>query len=405
MQENTKIQGFERFKLILMLALMSSVAPISTDMYLPALENVKTSFQSSSYLTQLSIASFFIGFAFGQLIYGPLSDIFGRKKPVVFGFVLFVSSSIACIFVSDINLFIALRFLEALGGCAGVVIARAIVNDLFDLKDSINVFALMMVIVSLAPMLSPIFGGFLLEFFSWKSIFVTLFLLGLFLLFMIVFFFKESASVDKRAKFSFKKTILSYRIVLSNKIFMLYTLSSSFAIATIFAYITGSAFVFINFFALSEFSYSLIFALNALGFALFANINSFLLKKFNPEQILKKAFITMALFAFILCFTAFSKVSFLLFELFLFLSIAMLGFIMPNATSLAMSQFKKHSGTASATLGFIQFALAGSISFLVGLLEANTPFVLACVIFFSSFLAMLIYLLFQVNFNNTPRKD
>lgn len=404
MQTKTKIQGFEKAKLVFILALMSSVAPISTDMYLPALENVKTSFSTSSYLTQLSIASFFIGFAFGQLIYGPLSDIFGRKKPVIAGLVLFISSSIACIVVDDINLFIILRFLEALGGCAGVVIARAIVNDLFELKEAINVFALMMVISSLAPMLSPVFGGILLEFFSWQSIFVTLFLVGFFLLFMIIFYLKESVKIDERAIFSFKDTLHSYKLVLSNKMFMVYTIAAAFAIATIFAYITGSAFVFINFFSLSEFSYSIVFAVNALGFAIFANINSFLLKKFTPQTILKRAFITMTVFAFVLCLGAFSKESFLLFEISLFVTLSMLGFIMPNATSLAMSQFKEHSGTASATLGAIQFALAGTVSFIVGLLEANTPLILACVILLCSFIAMFVYISFSKLLNNNQHK-
>ena len=234
MQEKTKIKGFEKFKLVFILALMSSIAPISTDMYLPALETVERSFATNTYLTQLSLASFFVGFALGQLIYGPLSDVFGRKKPVIIGLVLFISASIACILVDDIRLFILLRFVEALGGCAGVVIARAIVNDLFELKEAISVFALMMVVSSLAPMLSPVFGGILLEFFSWQSIFVTLFLVGFLLLFLVIFFLKESVAVNEKAEFSFSQTIKSYKIVLSKKAFLVYIISASLAMATIF---------------------------------------------------------------------------------------------------------------------------------------------------------------------------
>ncbi|WP_273404315.1 multidrug effflux MFS transporter [Campylobacter avium] len=405
MQEKTKIKGFEKFKLVFILALMSSIAPISTDMYLPALETVERSFATNTYLTQLSLASFFVGFALGQLIYGPLSDVFGRKKPVIIGMILFISASIACILVDDIRLFILLRFVEALGGCAGVVIARAIVNDLFELKEAISVFALMMVVSSLAPMLSPVFGGILLEFFSWQSIFVTLFLVGFLLLFLVIFFLKESVAVNEKAEFSFSQTIKSYKIVLSNKAFLVYIISASLAMATIFSYITGSAFVFIKFFGLSELQYSIVFAVNALGFAIFANLNTFLLKKYSPQAIIKRAFLTMTFFAFLMIMSAFTKDSFIIFELSIFFTISMLGFIMPNATSLAMSYFKENSGAASAVLGAMQFALAGTIAFIVGAIDANTPLVLACVIFVCTVLATSIYIGFNRLLNNTQHKD
>ncbi len=200
MQKHTKIHGFAKFKLIVILALMSSIAPLSTDMYLPALSHVEQSFQTNSFLTQLSIASFFIAFALGQLIYGPLSDIFGRKIPALVGIFFFIVSSLFCVIIDDIYAFIALRFFEALGGCAGVVIARAIVNDLFEIKEAAGIFALMMVFSSLAPMLSPTFGGFLLEYFSWHSIFATLFALGILLFLMILFGLKESAPHLKNKK-------------------------------------------------------------------------------------------------------------------------------------------------------------------------------------------------------------
>ena len=134
MQVKTKIEGYKKVELVVILALMSAVAPLSTDMYLPALTSVKESFNSNEFYAQLSLASFFIAFAFGQLIYGPLSDIFGRKKPLLFGICLFILASFGCVIAPDINTFIILRFFEALGGCAGVVIARAVVNDLFEFR-------------------------------------------------------------------------------------------------------------------------------------------------------------------------------------------------------------------------------------------------------------------------------
>ncbi|RTJ98498.1 multidrug effflux MFS transporter [Campylobacter jejuni] len=379
MQKYTKIHGFAKFKLIIILALMSSIAPLSTDMYLPALSHVEQSFQTNSFLTQLSIASFFIAFALGQLIYGPLSDIFGRKIPALVGIFFFIVSSLFCVIIDDIYAFIALRFFEALGGCAGVVIARAIVNDLFEIKEAAGIFALMMVFSSLAPMLSPTFGGILLKYFSWHSIFATLFALGILLFLMILFGLKESAPHLKNKKFSHHEAMKSYKFVLSDKRFLVYILCASFALAAMFAYITGSSFVFTQFFGLSEQKFALLFGANALGFVICANINARLVLKYESEKILAKALMIMFISTVILLVNAFFHPNFLLFELSIFTSIVMLGFIAPNTTTLAMARFKEHSGTASAVLGTVQFGFAGLISFVVGAINANTPIILAFV--------------------------
>ncbi|EGA8657039.1 multidrug effflux MFS transporter [Campylobacter jejuni] len=396
MQKHTKIHGFAKFKLIVILALMSSIAPLSTDMYLPALSHVEQSFQTNSFLTQLSIASFFIAFALGQLIYGPLSDIFGRKIPALVGIFFFIVSSLFCMIIDDIYAFIALRFFEALGGCAGVVIARAIVNDLFEIKEAAGIFALMMVFSSLAPMLSPTFGGILLEYFSWHSIFATLFALGILLFLMILFGLKESAPHLKNKKFSHHEAMKSYKFVLSDKRFLVYILCASFALAAMFAYITGSSFVFTQFFSLSEQKFALLFGVNALGFVICANINARLVLKYESEKILAKALMIMFISTVILLANAFFHPNFLLFELGIFTSIAMLGFIAPNTTTLAMARFKEHSGTASAVLGTVQFGFAGLISFVVGAINANTPIILAFVMCACVLVANMIYFLIKI---------
>ncbi|EOJ0705688.1 multidrug effflux MFS transporter [Campylobacter coli] len=396
MQKHTKIHGFAKFKLIIILALMSSIAPLSTDMYLPALSHVEQSFQTNSFLTQLSIASFFIAFALGQLIYGPLSDIFGRKIPALVGIFFFIVSSLFCVIIDDIYAFIALRFFEALGGCAGVVIARAIVNDLFEIKEAAGIFALMMVFSSLAPMLSPTFGGILLEYFSWHSIFATLFALGILLFLMILFGLKESAPHLKNKKFSHHEAMKSYKFVLSDKRFLVYILCASFALAAMFAYITGSSFVFTQFFSLSEQKFALLFGVNALGFVICANINARLVLKYESEKILAKALMIMFISTVILLANAFFHPNFLLFELSIFTSIAMLGFITPNTTTLAMARFKEHSGTASAVLGTVQFGFAGLISFVVGAINANTPIILAFVMCACVLVANMIYFLIKI---------
>ncbi|MDO4673701.1 multidrug effflux MFS transporter [Campylobacter sp.] len=401
MQKHTKIKGFAKFRLIFILALMSSIAPLSTDMYLPALSQVKQSFETSEFLTQLSLASFFVAFALGQLIYGPLSDVFGRKIPALVGIFIFIVSSLFCVIIDSIYAFIALRFFEALGGCAGVVIARAIVNDLFELKEAAGVFALMMVFSALAPMLSPSFGGLLLEYFSWHSIFATLFALGILLFLLILFALKESAPHLGRQKFSLQKTKQAYAFILSDKKFLIYVSSMSLVLAAMFAYITGSSFVFVEFFGLSGQHFGLLFGINALGFIFCANINARLVRHFASEKILSRALILMLLSVSILLCSALVYPNFWLFELGIFTSIAMLAFIAPNATTLAMARFQKHSGTASAVLGTAQFALAGLSAILVGALEANTPLALSLVMFSCVAGANVLYFLNNKSIGNS----
>lgn len=396
----------EKALLIFILAFMSSIAPLSTDMYLPALPNVSKSFGVDDFFAELSLASFFIAFAFGQLIYGPLSDVFGRKKPLYIGLLLFITSSIGCVLVDSIYVFIALRFFEALGGCAGVVIARAIVNDRFALKDAASIFALMMMVSSIAPMLAPTLGSMLLKFFTWQKIFLVLFLLGIALFLLIIFALKESAPNLEKARFSHKETIKHYKIILSDKVFMSFVLSGALAMGAMFAYITGSSFVFIKVFELEESVYSAIFAINALGLMTCSMINARLVRSFSPFLILRCAFLAMAFFALVLLGVGVSLggalgldfipkgLQIIIFEVSLFVTMSMLGFLLPNLTTLAMARFKEYSGTASAILGMVQFAIAGLVSFAVGAIGANTPFMLSCVMALAVWLGASLFLAF-----------
>ncbi|MBZ7987416.1 multidrug effflux MFS transporter [Campylobacter canadensis] len=387
---------FKYYALITTLAFASSIAPLSTDMYLPALSLVENDFNTSAFYTQLSLTSFFCAFAFGQLIYGPLSDAYGRKKPLIIGLILFIISSIICISVENIYIFILCRFLQALGGCAGVVIARAIVNDLFDSKKALSVFAIMMVISSLAPMLSPSFGGLLLKFFSWHSIFICLFVLGIILLLMVFLFLDES--LKSKSEFSLRQSFTNYKIVLNDKIFLSCVLLASFAISSMFAYITSSSFIFIKEFNLSEQAYAILFGANALGFVIFANINAYLAKKIQIQKLLSYAVKIMFLASILMLIVASLKI-FILFEMALFVSLAMLGFIMPNTTVIAMQRFKALSGSASALIGAIQFAFATFVSFLVGFLQANSAIALASVVIICMLLANIIFTLAFKNNN------
>ena len=358
---------------------MSAIAPLSTDMYLPALSSVKQTFQTSEFYTQLSLSAFFVAFALGQLIYGPISDVFGRKKPLLAGIALFIVSSILCVSIDNIYAFIFFRFTQALGGCAGVVMARAIINDKFDIKTGAAVLALMMIVGSLAPMLAPTFGAFISDFGNWKLIFATLFGLGILLFLMILFGLDESGIIDKTLTLRPITVLRNYATILKDKRFFIFTLSSSLTMAAMFAYIAGSSFVFRDYFGLSSKTYGAIFGLNALSMTIFSAINAKLVQKISPYKILQTAFLLMIAMGIMLLLCAVFDFGFVAFEICLFFTLGMKGLIIPNSVVLAMARFRGKSGSASAVLGAIQMAFAGLISAFVGAIGANYPSLLSTV--------------------------
>ena len=390
--EKASLSRFAKIKLVVILAYMSALAPLSTDMYLPALERVKQSFATSEFYAQLSVASFFVAFALGQLVYGPLSDKFGRKKPLYAGISLFIAASLACVSFDNIYAFIFFRFLQALGGCAGVVLARAIVNDKFELHEAAAMFALMMVVGSLAPMLAPTFGGFVLEFFPWQAIFTILFALGILLFIFIFFGLNESAEIKSDAAISAAAVARDYGEILRNKEFMRYTLGFAVAMSALFAYITGSSFIFLDYYGLSERAFGAVFGINALGMTLVSALNAKLVQKREPAALLNFGLIAMFVMSLILLACSMLGLPFIYFELSLFALLSSLGFIAPNATTLAMALFKGgRSGAASAVLGTTQFAIAGAVSFIVGAVGANEPLLLAGVMIACALSANAIY--------------
>lgn len=284
--------------------------------------------------------------------------MYGRKIPLYVGLIIFIVSTFACLSVDSIYAFIVFRFLQALGGCAGVVITRAIVNDNFSLKEASSIFALIMVTSSLAPMLSPTFGSLLLDYFSWKSIFTTLFILGIILLLCVVFGLKDIKEKRNNLKLDTKHVLKNYITILKDRRFRIYIFSSAFAMATIFA-----------------------------------NINAQITLKYSysPYSILPKAFFIMFIIALLLICVGIFRLHFVFFEILLFFMIGMLGFVAPNTTTLAMARFKNNSGSASALFGTTQFLIAGFVAFIVSVIEANSPLPLAFVIAMCLIVASSIY--------------
>lgn len=341
---------------IMLLALFTALGPLSIDMYLPALPLMADEFAVPTQMVANSLPAYFLGLAIGQLIYGPISDRIGRKKPLYFGMTLYALASLACAFASDAHMLILARVLQALGGCVGVVIARAAIRDRLDVQGSAQAFSSMMIVMGIAPVTAPIFGAWLLHFWPWQSIFVTLMLIGFICLTLVHFAFDETLHPEKRLQLSFKQVFILYTKILSDRSFVFPMLAGCLTGAVLFAYISSASAVFMDGFGLSEQVFAYVFAMNAIGIVLFSSINKRIAAHVQIQQRLLLGGLAQSTGVLIVLFAAlFMPTSLLVAMLGLFLAIAGIGLTGPNAMALAMSRQGERAGTASALMGSMQF--------------------------------------------------
>jgi DHA1 family bicyclomycin/chloramphenicol resistance-like MFS transporter len=262
---------------------------MSIDMYLPSLPTIAADFGVEPAAAQWTLASFFIGMAFGQAVYGPLADRYGRKPPLYGGLLVYIVASLGCALAPNATALIAARFVQAVGGCAGVVIARAVVRDRFDAQTSARVYSLLMLVMGLAPILAPLLGGWVLAFAGWRTIFIILALFGLSCLFTVWRYLPETRPPAALSTGGIGPTLRVYAGLLGDRAFLGYVLSGGFAQAGMFAYITGSPHVFIELYGVPAHAYSWLFGLNALGLIASSQINRRLLLRYTAETILRRA--------------------------------------------------------------------------------------------------------------------
>ncbi|NAR16751.1 Bcr/CflA family efflux MFS transporter [Acinetobacter haemolyticus] len=342
---------------IMLLALLTALGPLSIDMYLPALPQMADEFGVSTQMVANTLPAYFLGLAIGQLFYGPVSDRIGRKTPLYFGLTLYVIASLACVLVTNEWALIIARIFQALGGCVGVVIARAAIRDRLDVQGSAQAFSSMMIVMGLAPILAPIFGAWILIFFPWQSIFVCLAMIGVICGLCVHFFFKESLPVERRLKLSTYQVTTLYAAIFKDQSFRLPMLAGCLTGAALFCYISSASAVFMGQYGLSQQHFSYAFAFNAAGIMLMSSLN----KHLNTRM---GVFPRLVLGGSIQCFGAVCVVSaglmvnaslwFLMSGLFLVVS--GIGLTGPNAMALAMSEQGARAGTASAIMGSMQFA-------------------------------------------------
>ncbi|WP_159635342.1 multidrug effflux MFS transporter [Sphingobacterium composti Ten et al. 2007 non Yoo et al. 2007] len=379
--------------ILLILGLLSAIGPFSIDMYLPAFATIAKDFDTSIENVQLSLTSFFIGIAIGQMIYGPLLDKYGRKKPLIFGLCIYTLTSIACVFTKDVDSLILLRFIQALGSCAGMVAARAMIQDYYEGKEAARVFSLLMLVIAISPILAPSAGAFLLDYLDWHYIFIALFSIGFVILVLTVFILPESYAGNKNLSLAPKSIVNEYFKVFKNNTFIFYCLIASTASAGLYAYLAGSSYILQDIYGLSKKEYGLAFAFVASALILSTQLNRMLLKRWSMQQICLIANIcqvAVGLFMFLSLTLNFINLPILLGLTFGYLLCQ--GFIFPNASAMAMAPFKVTAGTASALLGFLQMGLGALSSGVVSLLHNDTAQPMLVCMGFCALFSLLLHL-------------
>jgi DHA1 family bicyclomycin/chloramphenicol resistance-like MFS transporter len=367
--------------LVPILGALTAFTPMSVDMYLPSFPELERYFAASASDVQLTLSVFFLGLAIGQAIYGPVADRYGRRPPLIFGAAVYIAASLGCALAPSIHGLIAFRFLQALGGCVGMVVSRSIVRDLFDERGSARMFATLMAIMGVAPILAPLLGGQLLVYMTWQAMFWILTGFGVLILLAVLFGLEETLPVEKRRSLHPASVLRTYARLLSDRHFIGHSLSQSLTFAGMFAYITASPFVFIQVYGVPAQHYGFIFGANAVGFILASQVNLRLLARFPPGHILGAALLWAACAGVLLALTAIiglGGLPGLLVPLFLFT--ASLGFIGPNATARALAPQGANAGAASAVLGTLQFVIGGLSGAIVAALPNTSAVPMAAMI-------------------------
>ena len=358
------------FWLTIYLGTLAALGPLAIDMYLPAFPRIAEAFGVQVPDIQRTLASYFVGLALGQLFYGPLADRLGRKTPLYIGLTLFALASGGCALAWNVRSLTTMRLVQALGGCAEMVISRAIVRDLFDDRQAARVFSSLVLVMGLAPILAPLAGGFLAVHVGWGAIFWLHSVAGAAALLSTALFFRESLAPVRRVRHSARQIVSTYGSLLRHREFMLHAMTVSIGTAGLFAYVGGSPYVFEKIFRISEASFGFYFGPIACGIIGMSQVNGFLAGRFDIRTILRTALSLNAASGLILLMDALTGIGgFWGIYLPLWVFIASMGFVFPNTTVLAMSPLARIAGNASAVLGFLQFGVSALGGLVVSALQ------------------------------------
>ncbi|MGB9033839.1 MAG: multidrug effflux MFS transporter [Paeniglutamicibacter sp.] len=369
--------------LLAILALISAIAPFAIDIYLPAFPLMMTDLGTSATSVQLTLTTFMLGLAAGQLVIGPLSDQFGRRRPLLLGTVVCLVASALCALAPTIEWLIAMRFVQGFSGAAGVVLARAIITDIARGVRAARMFSLMMTVGGIAPVLAPLVGSGVIHGFGWRGVFWVLAGLNLLMIIGAVFLVEESLPPERRSAGGLKVLVSNAGQVLRNRHYLGFTLTFAFSMTAMFAYIAASPFVLQNIIGLGTTSYSLVFAAIALGLTAASVLSARLVTRVGPIRLTAIGVGTMLAGSVgLLLVVTLGDTPAIPTLVLLFVTVSALGLILGNATALATAQVTRYAGTGSAMLGALQFTLAAIASPLVGIAgeQSAVPMAVAMVV-------------------------
>ncbi|HEX7125945.1 MAG TPA: Bcr/CflA family multidrug efflux MFS transporter [Thermodesulfobacteriota bacterium] len=364
----------------LLLGALTAFGPMSIDMYLPSFPALARDLGTDMASVELTLSAFLVGLAAGQAVYGPLSDRLGRKPPLYAGCALYVAASVGCALARSIEALVVLRVVQSLGGCAGMVLARAVVRDLYEEQESARVFSLLLLVMGAAPILAPLVGGQILVRAGWAAIFWLLAAFGLACLAAVALWLPETHPPERRTRAGVGRALRVYGELLADRRVLGFAMAGGLAQGSLFAYLTGSPFVFMEVHGVAPEHYGWLFGLNALGLIGASQANLRLLSRLPGRTILGRALAVNAAAALVVLAvgaTGAGGLPGLLAPL--FVAIASLGFIQPNAVAGALAPHPTRAGSAAALVGTLQFLVGAAAGMLVGALHADTALPMAAV--------------------------
>lgn len=375
-----------RVWLILILGSLTAFGPLSMDMYLPALPEIRSALGTSTSLVQMSLTACLLGLGLGQIVFGPYSDVHGRRKPLLFTLIGYALASFLSAFSPNIYVFIILRFIQGFTGAAGIVIARASARDMYSGKELTKFVALLSLVNGAAPILAPIFGGFILQFIPWQGIFHVLGLIGLLMLVGVFFGLPETLHHEKRSTGGIFGVVKTFGKLMRDRTFLSISLTQGFIMTAMFAYIAGSPFVLQKIYGVTELQFSLFFALNGVGIILAAQVAGYLSSRMAESKILQLSLYVAFIGALLLSYTVWTEGSLALLALSLFLIISCVGSVSTTGFSIAMNLQERDVGSASAFLGLLPHIGGAIVSPLVGIMGEMSAIpmaiiMLACIVF------------------------
>jgi DHA1 family bicyclomycin/chloramphenicol resistance-like MFS transporter len=355
--------------ILLLLGSLCVVTPFAIDMYLPAFSTIAAEYKTTTSAISLSLSTYFVGFAIGQMLYGPLLDRYGRKRPLYVGLIAYVICSIGCAIATDFKIFVAFRFLEALGGCVAQVGAIAMVRDFFPVKESAKVFSLLFLMIGTSPLLAPTIGSAIVAGIGWRWIFVLLASIAFVILVMIFFHLPEGHEPDHSVRLHPTHMLISFWSIFRNPQFLTYSLAGAFSFAGLFGFVAGSPIIFMDGYHMGTRAFGITFAVLVMGFIGGNQVNVMLLRRFTSQQIFMGALLVQVLIGVVFFIATHNNLLGLRSTLVLFfVFLTCIGLTYPNAAALGLARFSSDAGRASALLGFLQTGTGALISTGIGLL-------------------------------------